>query len=460
MDIRFLLATDSSNPVERRSRDRGERLRSTSEESSNTNATLIVSAPSASCLPLRRDAVRVLQGTFDASRPSSRSASPSIPGAPAKQQPVHIPIDEQFASLLQPSSFGTREEMSKRQRNSCKPSRTPTPSAQPGVSNATGPNDVVIPEDDTISTSPSSFAYRPLSPRARAQVELEFEAARQGAVDNGDAEPALDYLGTGTPILTPRLLAKILQARAEGRSLLVGDPSKMMRKEKKEKRAQKKENREKRREKEGGRKRSAGKAGSKRSVSSLAASEQKAGRNANGSNAGNKRKRETEEDTISNSHLKAGPSSDASSTPTMTDLHPPKKRPKGWKGYALVEVSTDEEDEDGKVAEGDQTGKQKPTANGERNSDNSSSDDDEDEIIEMAHQPGWKGWAISTAPPDRSKLILLDDAPMVTTTRSTRSGRTFGEKNFDPSMIGAIAPSRSLNASRGRRSTSGFSARS
>ncbi|KAG8861934.1 hypothetical protein FRB96_002377 [Tulasnella sp. 330] len=464
MDIRFLLATDSSNPVERRSRDRCEHIRSTSEDSSNTNATLSVPVNSVPGPSLRRDAVRVLQGSFDSSRPSSRSASPSIPGASPNQPPVEIPILEPFASLLEPSSaLDAREGVSKRQRSSSKLSNSPAPCTQPGVANATRGSDVVIiPEDDMASASPSSFSYSPLSPRARAQVELEFEAARQGAVDGGDTEPAMDYLGTGTPILTPRLLAKILQARAEGKPLLVGDSWGAL-KEKKEKRAQK-ENREKRKDKVKGEKKSVDKAARKRSMSSQATSEQKTARSASGQPGGNKRKREIEEDNLINSHLKAGPSSDASSTPTMTELNPPKKRPKGWKGYALVEVDTDEEDDDIEPEGNNQKSKSKSSAIGERTSNNSDSDEDEDEdedeIIEMAQHRGWKGWAISTAPPDRSKLILLDESPMVTTTRSTRSGRTFGEKNFDPSMLSANGSARALNAVRGRRSTSGLSSRS
>jgi len=64
----------------------------------------------------------------------------------------------------------------------------------------------------------------------------------------------------------------------------------------------------------------------------------------------------------------------------------------------------------------------------------SSSTDSEAERLKQ--KPGWKGWALVKDPPDRSRLVRLDAPPMVLTTRSTRSGRTFGDENWDESVMG------------------------
>ncbi|KAG8903810.1 hypothetical protein FRB99_002701 [Tulasnella sp. 403] len=330
------------------------------------------------------------------------------------------------------------------------------------------------------STGPpigSSFSYAPL-PDDYFCREAEYDyLAAQDYMNSMDVEneaeecqveeaPTPDYMGTGTPIITPRLLAKVLQAKALGLPLQVNNsngylglhPSHMRKARKEKKRKSKKEKggndensngkygkgkakeKEKEKDKESAKpKKSASSIrGDSLTPSTISNDQGRRKSKSEGSIAGSKRSRDDFEDDFDmHDHdplqkRKKGPYSDASSTPTATE--PAVKRPKGWKGWALVEVSSSEDeatilyDEDGhriksKSAEAESGGE-----------DNDSEEDSEMEKVKA--KPGWKGWALVKDPPDRSKLIKLDAPPLVLTTRSTRSGRTFGDANWDETIMG------------------------
>ncbi len=252
--------------------------------------------------------------------------------------------------------------------------------------------------------------------------------------------PPLDYMGLGTPIITPRLLAKVMQAKAAGQSLQLQNPNvhykgstgiveKKSHKKKKEKDGQRKEkNSHKKDGAKGGARKS--RAASDDRGTSLAPSTSSKG-------LGSKRSRSDFNDD-----------DDESNADSSRYGKKGQAGPKGWKGWALVEVSSDEEerkrlyDEEGR-----------PIRKEGSPDEESSATDSEAERLKQ--KPGWKGalsclylvfrwltfpgfsgWALVKDPPDRSRLVRLDAPPMVLTTRSTRSGHTFGNENWDESVMG------------------------
>ncbi|KIO20652.1 hypothetical protein M407DRAFT_29710 [Tulasnella calospora MUT 4182] len=230
----------------------------------------------------------------------------------------------------------------------------------------------------TLSTG-SSFSYTPL-PDDYYSREAEYDyAAAHDYLNSLDSEsetdepdtPPLDYIGTGTPLFTPRLLAKILQAKAAGRPLQVCNPNV-------------------------GR----GKDETKR----------------NSSNGRNKRSREDESDDELY-RTKQVPDSKVSNAAIARK--PRLKRPKGWKGWALVEVSSSEDEKAGKKLY-DEEGRMIEQKVGEDSEIDSQAE-------RVKSHLGWKGWALVQNPQDQSKLIKLDAPPLVLATRATRSGRTFGD---------------------------------
>ncbi|KIO20522.1 hypothetical protein M407DRAFT_29839 [Tulasnella calospora MUT 4182] len=193
-------------------------------------------------------------------------------------------------------------------------------------------------------------------------LESESEA------EEPETQP-LDYMGTGTPLFTPQLMAKVLQAKAAGHPLQIGHTASPV-------------------------------------------------------HAVNGKKPEMDKRMKRGRKMKGDADPNTNSIPTAQE--PPPKRPKGWKGWALVEVSSSEDkkvtaalyDKEGRRIKSCSTKWQSQTV------EEASESDSEDERVKS--KPGWKGRALVQDPPDRSKLIQLDAPPLVFTTRATRSGRGFG----------------------------------
>lgn len=286
------------------------------------------------------------------------------------------------------------------QRVTSKPSYGPaTCSVQPHVLKS-------LPTASSSAAGPpigSSFSYTPL-PEDYCYREAEFDyAAAQDYMDSVPSDtdtepeepetPPLDYIGMGTPIITPRLMAKVLQAKQAGKSLAVNGSHLPVRrlKTKKSKKASRKG--------EDGKGKGKHKSGTKTKTfgerdGSPAPSASSTGlsRKFSQSYIGNKRPRE--DDEISGRGLdkrQRGPSSEASSTPTATNSTGPKrsKGPKGWKGWALIEVSSSE-DERPATNLYDEEGRRIKSKSVEVESvDEESSTDSEMEKAKT--KPGWKG---------------------------------------------------------------------
>lgn len=397
----------------------------------------------------------MLQGIFDSQsrRSTSRGASPTT-GVPA---PVRsgTPTLSDTTSPIPPLHPLTKK--SKQQRNASKIAFGATAcSAQSSVASMGSPE---VASSSTALSIGSSFSYTPL-PDDYYLREAEYDyAAAHDYLNSLDSEseaeepetPPLDYMGTGTPLFTPRLMAKVLQAKAAGRPLQVSSSNQRVRKIKdkkqKKKDGSKKDGKGKDKAKKNSSSDSRHRAGSM--ASSGASDGHRKSQGGERASVGSKRSREDESDD-EHYRTKNGPYSDASSTPTAHE--PPVKRPKGWKGWALVEVSSSEDekptsnlyDEDGRRIKSQSTEPQSQQVEEESELDS--------EAERMKHKPGWKGWALVKDPPDRSKLIKLDAPPLVLTTRATRSGRTFGD-GLLPGLGGG--PSGSTSEVKRRESTAG-----
>lgn len=258
----------------------------------------------------------------------------------------------------------------------------------------------------------SSFSYTPL-PDDYYLREAEYDyAAAHDYLNSLDSEseaeepetPPLDYMGTGTPLFTPRLMAKVLQAKAAGRPLQVSNSNPRVRrikdKKQKKKDGSKKDGKGKDKAKKNSSSDSRHRAGS---VASSAASDgHRKSQGGERASVGSKRSREDESDD-EHYRTKNGPYSDASSTPTAHE--PPVKRPKGWKGWALVEVSSSEDekvtsnlyDEDGRRIKSQSTEPQSQHVEEESELDS--------EAERMKHKPGWKGALIA-------RLIAASPLPL------------------------------------------------
>lgn len=442
MDIRLLLATEPSSTHEDRiARSRAIRSFSTDTTHSADSSSSFHSAAA----QFRRDAARVLQGFFDGQtrRSTSRGASPTA-CAPAPVRVATPTISDHTTPIppLQPVP-----KKSKGQRNTSKLALAPTTcSAQSSVASM-GSEEVA--SSSTALSIGSSFSYTPL-PDDYYSREAEYDyAAAHDYLNSLDSEseaeepetPPLDYMGTGTPLFTPRLMAKVLQAKAAGRPLQVSNTNARVRKIK-DKKPKKKDGHKKDGKGKDKAKKKSSSDGRNRSVSMTSSAAFGGHRKSQGgerASVGSKRSREDESDDELY-RTKNGPYSDASSTPTAHE--PPVKRPKGWKGWALVEVSSSEDEKVGANLY-DEDGRRIKSQSAEPQSLNVEEDSELDSEAErMKHKPGWKGWALVKDPPDRSKLIKLDAPPLVLTTRATRSGRTFGDTNFagEGDGMSGIAP--------------------
>ncbi|KAG9019589.1 hypothetical protein FRB90_000053 [Tulasnella sp. 427] len=443
MDIRLLLATEPSSTHE----DRLARSRAIRSFSSDTTHSVETTStiPSATS-QLRRDAARVLQGIFDSQsrRSTSRGASPAA-GVPAPVRSATPTIAEDTPSLP-PHQLAPKKLKS--QRNPSKISCSVSACSAQSSASSVGSADMLSSPGISIG---SSFSYTPLpDDYYLREAEYDYAAAHDylNSIDSdSEAEepdtPPLDYMGTGTPLFTPRLMAKVLQAKAAGRPLQVSNSVKARVKKLKDKKSKKKDGKNK----DGKGKHHKAKNGSsfhsKHRAESVTSSTASGGhRKSQGgerASVGSKRSREDESDDEHYGSRK-GPYSDASSTPTAHE--PPVKRPKGpkgWKGWALVEVDSSE-DEEGANNLYDEDGRRIKSQSIEPEEPEEESEAVESEAERVQSKPGWKGWALVKDPPDRSKLIKLDAPPMVLTTRATRSGRTFGDKNF-PTADGSASVS-------------------
>ncbi|KIO23616.1 hypothetical protein M407DRAFT_26904 [Tulasnella calospora MUT 4182] len=262
----------------------------------------------------------------------------------------------------------------------------------------------------------SSFSYMPLPDDSHSrEAEYDYAAAHEytNSVDSGSdtdepETPSLDYMGTGTPLFTPRLMTKILQAKAAGRPFQVRNSNVG----------------------EGGDKAQTKSSsnGRNRSVSiAFPAVSDRHWKLQGGEGASVRGKRNREEKSDDEPYMtNTGPDSDASSTSTANE--PPFKRPRAWKGWALVEVSSSEDDTPGAKLY-DDNGRRIDSCSSEPQSQNVKDSKIDSKAERVKSKPGWKGWALVTDPPDQSKLIKLDAPPLILTTRATRSGRTFGDES-------------------------------
>ncbi|KIO24071.1 hypothetical protein M407DRAFT_26507 [Tulasnella calospora MUT 4182] len=465
MDIRLLLATEPSSTHEDRiARSRAIRSFSTDTTHSADSTSSLQSAAA----QLRRDAARVLQGFFDSQsrRSTSRGASPTA-CAPAPVRSATPTMSDHTTPIAPLHPFPRK---SKAQRSTSKLALAPTTcSAQSSVASM-GSEEVA--SSSTALSIGSSFSYTPL-PDDYYSREAEYDyAAAHDYLNSLDSEseaeepdtPPLDYMGTGTPLFTPRLMAKVLQAKAAGRPLQVSHSNARVRKIK-DKKPKKKDGSKKDGKGKDKAKKNFSSDGRNRSVSMVSSGASGGHRKSQGgerASVGSKRSREDESDDELY-RTKTGPYSDASSTPTAHE--PPVKRPKGWKGWALVEVSSSEDEKVGANANlYDEDGRRIKSQSTEPQSQNVEEESELDSEAErMRSKPGWKGaliarliaaspfasvfvpqqtdfpliisldsvgWALVKDPPDRTKLIKLDAPPLVLTTRATRSGRTFGDTNF------------------------------
>ncbi|KIO16819.1 hypothetical protein M407DRAFT_33527 [Tulasnella calospora MUT 4182] len=296
--------------------------------------------------------------------------------------------------------------------------------------------DATLDSTATRHSISSSFSYTPLPDDYYSrEAEYDYAAAHDylncvdGASEADESEiSSLDYLGTGTPLFTPQLMAKILQAKAAGRPLRITNSNVGEGRDKAQRKLP-----------SNGRNRSV-------SIASPAVSRGHQ-RLQGGERAGVRDKRSREDESDDQLY-----DSDASNA---TAHEPPLKRLKGWKGWALVEVSSLEDDTPGAKLY-DEEGRRISTKPQSHNAEEASGLDSEAERVKS--NPGWKGALIVCLttgspfasvsvpqptnfpliislysvgqilvkdPSDRSKLIKLDAPPLILTTRATRSGRMF-----------------------------------
>jgi len=418
----------------------------------------------------------VLQGLFDSTCPPSSSYSyPSSPVLLSEPATLDNP-------RVDPPTRRSRRQKEHATKSTEQPSTT-----------------------ESMLASGSSFSYAPL-PEDYSSPEPEYDYAAAQAYMNGDynysdsdqssesppTPPPVDFMGMGTPIINPRLLAKVLAAMAEGKPLYVehsrsGKDKRT--KEKREKKKKKAKDAEQLNSIRDGKDLGKKKASHKKELSSAARAPSNApsaaststtnarSKSKNGTTAtvGSKRRHSSAfgDELDSANGKKARPHGTPETSVTTSEPKAPKpKVKKGWKGWVEVEVTTSEDEDDEEIEAPSHAASSTKESKGKAKETQSSgpsrlksvgtTEDGESDISSerVVQKKGWKGmltwivcllpwarrtyslfcfgyagWALVGSPIDTSKLIKLDYTPPILTTRATRSGRTFGDEEFDSKLL-------------------------
>ncbi|KAG8962680.1 hypothetical protein FRC03_003899 [Tulasnella sp. 419] len=396
---------------------------------------------------LRRDAARVLSGLFD---PNGGAAFSNVVGG--VRQESNIPSRD--SNNIQTS---LASDMNHPRRSKRVPAVTPVVN---DPSNNTAVDDSGVLSAYYMSFPRSSFSYAPRSDDySSPEPEFDYAAAYawvntpESATEDGDNNrvgeeedgysssrpptPPVDFLGMGTPIINPKLVAKVLKAIAEGQPLKMNNgingtsgkgkggttgKGKAKRKDKDVKKGR------------DGADDTSGKKKDKKSNSSNAKSssgnqamlanngDQQRGRaasnapsNASSSKPGGslgarngaagsssslaKRARSSTGDAFdepSRKKQRAGSTATSSTTPAPSESRRPKPRQKcrkGWKGWVEIEVTDSEEDDEDDTDKGGATGAG-ATRGGSSSTRKSRSgaDGDEDDDSDSEEVKGKKGW--------------------------------------------------------------------